>query len=412
MSFPFPIETITEGSIVLTVPKLSLFAKGTVEYIPSKAPVFYNPLMALNRDLAVLVLRVYQRKVGHQLNICDPLAGCGVRGLRFAREVDEVERVVLNDINPQAAKLAQFNAENNSLADTVSIENVDARALLAGYAPRKGFDVVDVDPYGSPSPFLEFALVALKNRGLLALTATDTAPLCGVNPKACFRKYSGRPLRTEYCHELALRLLINSAVLTAARTDLGINVLFSHSTDHYIRTYVQVTHGAEHANTSMENLGYILHCFKCLNRRPVYGFPSLLDRKCDVCGGNLSVAGPLWLGELSSSGFVEEMLEEAKKSASQGKRRLLDLLETSFKEADLPPTYFVVDKICEKLGISAVSRDRTIREIVKMGYLAERTHADPQGIKSNAPITMVREAVKKAASQKSATVKVGRQGRV
>lgn len=398
MSFPFPTELVYEGSLALTVPQLSLFAKGTSEYIPSKAPVFYNPLMELNRDIAVLALRVYQKKSNHQLSICDPLTGCGVRGLRFAQEVNEVEHTVLNDINPQASRLAQFNIEKNGLEAKVAVKNLDARSLLASYASCKGFDVIDVDPYGSPSPFIEFALLALKNRGLLAVTATDTAPLCGINPKACIRKYSGKPLRTEYCHELALRLLINSVVLSAVKRDFGLNVTFSHSTDHYIRAYVQVRHGAEYANETVEKLGYVLHCFTCLNRKLIYGFPSLLDKNCEVCGNELSIAGPLWLGKLYDNDFCREMLEEAEDNFYMRKKRMLSLLATSLKEVDMPPTYFVIDKLCEKLGLSAVSRDRTIGEIVEMGYLAGRTHFSSQGIKSNAPLLVVEDAVKKVAS--------------
>jgi tRNA (guanine26-N2/guanine27-N2)-dimethyltransferase len=203
--FSFPTEEITEGAITFTVPKLSMYAKGTTEYIPSKAPVFYNPRMSLNRDIAVLALRIYQRTRDKTLRICDPLTGCGVRGLRFAREVDDVDFVVLNDRNSQAARLTRFNAEKNKLLEKVVVKNMDARTLLGRHVTHKGFDVIDVDPYGSSSPFLDAALIAIRNKGLLALTATDTAPLCGVNPKACFRKYFGKPLRTEYCHELALR---------------------------------------------------------------------------------------------------------------------------------------------------------------------------------------------------------------
>jgi len=394
LSFPFPTEEITEGSIILTVPKLTLFAKGSSEYIPSKAPVFYNPRMTLNRDVAVLALRIYQRRMDRRLRVCDPLTGSGVRGLRFAREVDNVDLVVLNDLSSQAVRLARLNAERNGLAGKVVVENMDARALLGSYASRRRFDAIDVDPYGSPSPFLDSALTALRNGGLLALTATDTAPLCGANPKACIRKYLGKPLRTEYCHELALRLLINSIVLSAARHDLGVDVLFSHSTDHYLRVYAQLRHGAERANEAMESIGYVLHCFSCLNRKWVLGLTPSLDRRCDICGGEMDVAGPLWLGRPADGGFCMEMYKEAGKTSLGTGKRLSRLLATILREADMPPTYFVVDKICEKLDLSAASRDRVIEELVKMGYHAVRTHFDPQGIKSDAPTQAIKEAVK------------------
>ena len=299
VKFPFPTETITEGSVKLTVPRLSLYAKGPSEYIPSKAPVFYNPLMEMNRDIAVLTLRVYQRRTGKTLLVCDPLAGCGVRGLRFTREVDNIDSVVLNDLNPEAAELARFNVETNGLSDLVVVKKHDANALLSRHAsPEKRFDVIDIDPYGSPSPFLDSAVRALRSGGLIALTATDMAVLCGVNDEVCVRKYFGKSLRAEYCHELAVRLLINALVFSAARHELGVSVLFSHRTDHYIRVYAQIGHGATEANESVKKIGYVLHCFNCLNRRWVFGFPNLLEGTCDICGRKMGVAGPLWLGRL------------------------------------------------------------------------------------------------------------------
>ncbi len=394
MSFPFPTQEITEGSLVLTVPALALYAKSPSEYIPSKAPVFYNPRMELNRDAAVLALRVYQRRVGRRLRICDPLTGCGVRGLRFLREVEAVEVAVLNDLNSQAVRLAQFNAEKNGLSDRVVVENSEARALLLNYAAEERFDAVDLDPYGSPSPFMDSALTALRNEGILAVTATDTAPLCGVNPKACIRKYFGKPLRTEYCHELGLRLLIGSVAFSAARHDLGVNVLFSHSTDHYLRVYVQVKRGAECANDALAKIGYVLHCFNCLNRKWVWGLTPMLDRRCEVCGGVMDVAGPLWLGSLADEGFCAEMRGEFAAVRLGSERRLRGLLSVVAGEAEMPPTYFAVDKVCGKLGLRAASRDRVMERLAENGYRVARTHFSLQGIRTDASIKEVKEAVK------------------
>ena len=392
--FPFPTEELTEGSVTLTIPKLTLFSKGPSEYIPSKAPVFYNPLMELNRDVAVLALKVYQKKINQHLQICDPFTGCGVRGLRFTREVEGVDFTVLNDIGLNAARLAWFNTKKNGLDVKVVVERMDARALLGNYASYEGFNAIDLDPYGSPSRFLGFALAALKNRGLLALTATDTGPLCGINSKACIRKYFAKSLRTEYCHELALRILINSVACSAARYNRGINILFSHSTDHYIRAYVQVRHGAKRGDEAMKNVGYILHCFKCLNRKWILGLVSSLDARCEVCGDKLAIAGPLWLGELADLDFCREIYEEAKKTFPVEKKRLLKLLFLAVEEVNMPPTYFIVDKVCKKLGLSSVSRDRIINKLVRMGYEATRTHFNSHGIKSNASISTINETVK------------------
>jgi len=396
--FPFPTENITEGCINLTIPQLNLYAKSPSEYIPSKAPVFYNPLMEMNRDIAVLALRVYQKKTGKKLLICTPLAGCGVRGLRFAREVNEIEAVILNDVSLEAVTLAQFNIELNELSNLVTVQNHDANIFLSkNSSHKKRYDVIDIDPYGSPTRFLDSAVRTLKNGGLLALTATDMAVLCGVKDLVCIRKYFGKSLRTEYCHELAIRLLINALVFSAGKHDLGVNVLFSHYTGHYVRVYAQLWRGGLKANTSIKKLGYILHCFNCLNRKWGLNIPHLTDGKCDVCGRKMRIAGPLWLGNLLDRAFCTEMITELNREWNmRTRKRLPKLLHILEREADASPTYYVIDKICKKIKANVPPKQQIIGKIVEEGYKAVSTHFNPMGIKTNATIGIVEKSIKNA----------------
>ena len=41
------------------------------------------------------------------------------------------------------------------------------------------FSVIDLDPYGSPTPFLDAAVQSTKDGGLMCITCTDMAVLCG-----------------------------------------------------------------------------------------------------------------------------------------------------------------------------------------------------------------------------------------
>jgi tRNA (guanine26-N2/guanine27-N2)-dimethyltransferase len=387
----FPTETVEEGEVRVTVPKLSAFVEKPSEYAPSKAPVFYNPVMELNRDLAVLAVQAYQKMVKRELFICEPLAGCGVRGIRFAKEVKGVKKVLINDINEKAYQLAKYNVKMNGLEKLVTVKNEDANLLLARHsAPRKRFDVIDIDPFGSPVPFLDSAIRALRDGGLLALTATDMAPLCGVHPKACIRKYGGKPLRTEYCHELAVRLLIGCLATTAAKHEMGIKVLFSHSTDHYIRVYAVLLHGAKNADKSLQNMGYILHCFNCFHRETAKAsFAYGLSLKCPECGSKMDYAGPLWLGKIADKNFCVLMEEAVKESTL--KRRVWKILCLVNGECDAPITYYVLDKICDKLGLSVPSTNNVLRAMAERGYTFSRTHFNPKGIKSNISIKELKE---------------------
>lgn len=395
MSLPFPTEIVAEGVAEVTVPKLEAFVEKPSDYAPSKAPVFYNPIMGLNRDLAVVALQAYQKSVGRELTVCEPLAGCGIRGTRLATEVDGLEKVVINDISREACQLAQFNVEKNRLEGKITVENEDANFLLSRFAaPRKRFDYVDIDPFGSPMPYVDSALRALRRGGLLALTATDLAPLCGVHPRACVRKYGGKPLRTEYCHELAVRLMAGALAKSAARYDVGIEVIFSHSSEHYIRLYATIDYGAKKADASLRNLGYINHCFACFHREVSAGmFHCAGERICPECNNKTSFAGPLWIGKIINEDFVASMEREVAAKDFKQEKKIRKLLSLTKKEANASGTYFVMDKICDKLDLPVPPIKRVVAELEKTGHSVSLTHFNTCGIKTDASASTVKETI-------------------
>ena len=388
----FPTETIKEGNVKVLVPKLEAFAKLPSDYAPSKAPVFYNPIMELNRDLAVLALQAYQRRVDHEITVCEPLTGCGLRGIRFAVEVEDVKKVVMNDINEKACRLATFNVQSNGLARKATVKHEEANLLLSRYSgPNRRFDAIDIDPFGSPVRFLDSAVRALRDGGFIALTATDMAPLCGVHPRACIRKYGGKPLRTEYCHELAVRLLAGCLAVTAAKQDMGVNVVFSHRAEHYVRTCATIRYGAKNADESLKNMGYLLHCFNCFHREKENLFTVQRSDRCGECGSRLNIAGPLWLGRLFDSRFVELMEIEANNRKLGSGRKIQGMLAVIKTEVEAPFTYYVVDKLCDSLNLPVPSVKKVIEALKKEGFQASPTHFNSRGIRSNAPASKLRE---------------------
>ena len=390
----FPSETIKEGKVTVLVPKLKAFVTEPSEYAPSKAPVFYNPVMEFNRDLSVLALLAYQNMANRKIRICEPLASSGVRGLRYAAEIQGVAKVLINDINTQAVKLAKHNVELNNVQERVRVSHKDANCLLSCHGkPRQRFDVVDLDPFGTPVPYIDSAIRALRNKGLFALTATDLAPLCGVHPKACIRKYGGRPLRTEYCHELAVRLMAGCTATLAAKHDIGIHVVFSHSTDHYIRTYVEIGYGAKKADESVKNLGYVLHCFNCLHRETT---STLFNRntECPECGSSMDIAGSLWLGKILEKQFCQAMMAENKRVAFRNSVKIAKLLSLTLGESEAQPTYYVLDKLSAKLKLPAPPVATILRALEVSGFQAVQTHFNSRAIKTNATANDMQQIVK------------------
>jgi len=395
----FPSETVQEGRVRVVVPKLEAFKKQPADYAPSKAPVFYNPVMELNRDVSVLAFQAYQRLVNREISICDPLTGSGIRGVRFAAEIHSVKKVVVSDINERSFKLAQHNVHFNELQDLVRVEHKDANCLLSCHgAPKRRFDIVDVDPFGSPVPYLDSAVRALRNKGLLAATATDLAPLCGVHAKACVRKYGGKPLRTEYCHELAVRLLAGCVATVAAKQDIGVRVVFSHSADHYIRVYAQIGYGAKKADVSVKNLGYVLHCFNCFHRETAKTFSARFFENCPECGSKMDWAGPLWLGKIFDPQFCEAMAQENMGTAFRNSGKISKLLSLAKDEAEAPATYYVIDKISNKLSSPVPSVAAMLRILRDNGFEAVPTHFNSRGVRTNAPAFAVQNLLKAAVS--------------
>ncbi len=380
----FSTVRIHEGAASILVPELINSGEVHIDHARSMAPVFYNPVMRLNRDSAVLVLEAHLKNLSRAITICEPMCGTGVRGIRLVLEVKGVKRAILGDLNPCAVKLAVENAALNHVTDRVHIRQLEANLLLSLYAsPLRRFDYIDIDPYGSPSPFLDAAIRACRREGLIALTATDMAPLCGVNPKACLRKYGGRPLRTSYCREQALRLVIGAMVTAAARHEEAPVPIFSYAADHYVRTYTKMRRGAKESDRSLSDMGYILHCFECSNRRAVSSIVhESLD--CDVCGAEMEAAGPLWIGELADSSFCDDMLEASDNSPLSSNKKLMSILRLVKGEIGFPPGFYDIDEICSSLGIPSISTSRVFLALQEAGLRVARTHMDNRGFKTDA----------------------------
>ncbi|NHI84291.1 MAG: hypothetical protein EAX81_08330, partial [Candidatus Thorarchaeota archaeon] len=134
-------------------------------------PVFYNPRMKLNRDFSILFLATYLQSSDVKL-MCEPLAGCGVRTLRYLNECPGSFQALMFDANPLAIETIQKNIVRNKLTTRANAMIGNAKVLLLTESRGKRFDFVDIDPFGSPTPYLNAAIQSLQPKGaLLALTA-------------------------------------------------------------------------------------------------------------------------------------------------------------------------------------------------------------------------------------------------
>ncbi|MFQ6129722.1 MAG: tRNA (guanine(10)-N(2))-dimethyltransferase [Candidatus Hadarchaeaceae archaeon] len=377
-----PTQFITEGTTKLEVPQLEHFRTRAGDYAPSLAPVFYNPHMELSRDISVSAVQVLAGELG-SIQVCDPLAGVGARGLRYTREVQGVTKVVANDRSREAFELAKRNVELNGLTSLVEVRNEDANVLLWGNHSR--FNFVDLDPFGSPAPFIDAACAALARRSMLAITATDTAPLSGTHAKACLRRYGARPLKTEYCHELGIRILVGFVQRVGGKHELALAPVLAHATRHYFRVYLRARRSPSVADELLAQQGYVSHCNACGRRKLTQGMAAELPSSCE-CGNGFIHAGPLWLGKLIDLAFVHEVARDLVKRNFKFGQQELVILARCAEEADGPPTFYDMHQLARRARASSPKIIDLIGKLRGRGYFASHTHFSGTGFRTNAPM--------------------------
>ena len=363
------LAEIVEGNTKLLVPKDAL-----VDSSPPREPAFFNPRARISRDFSIIVYSTFLKNFKGPKIFLDSLAGIGARSIRVANELNIIENVFVNDVNPKALEIAQKIAKLNNVTKCSFSEN-EACRFLSSHSRREGRGaIVDIDPFGSPSRYLDCGIRATFHGGLLSVTATDLPVLHGLFPKACKRKYYGTPVKTEYGNEIALRLVLGCINLVAGRLDVMIAPLFVQNNMHYYKVYVKILVKTDTSN----NMGYIIHCKKCGNRQVIND----VDYSCKICNSKAELAGPLWIGNLYNKDFVERMFVEEKNF--QVDKSCKKTLEKCLKEIDMPPSYYTLDEIAHRKRSAPISLAKIIDKIQQAGYKASITSLNPSAFKTNA----------------------------
>ena len=365
---------ITEGST-----KILVLDKSINDKVPPKKPVFFNPAAKLNRDFSILAYSAFWNDFDKPKIFLDGLAGVGARSLRVANEIKDVEKVVINDVNSDALDVAQRSARLNNISNFEISENETCRFFSLFSQKDSRGSVVDIDPFGSPTKYFDCSIRATMHGGLLSVTATDMQVLHGLAKNACKRKYYGVPIKTEYSNEIAIRLILGCLYAVSGRLGIQIIPQFVQTHMHYYRIFVKVLTKKD----QNQNLGYISHCFECGNR--------IVEKKssscCDKCNGELNSAGPLWIGQLFDKKFVNSMLNEIPKFIVD--KKCVGILEKSVSEAEMPATYYTLDKIASKIKGAPIKMKNTIKILQDAGYLASPTSLNPTGFRTNCTIDEV-----------------------
>jgi tRNA (guanine26-N2/guanine27-N2)-dimethyltransferase len=333
---------------------------------PGKARgVFYNPAMRLSRDLHV----AFAKQFDFSGIMLDGLAASGIRGIRLNLEAG---------VNVEFCDKSRIATE--AIADNLKMNGIESKIYnkrVEDLLQDKKYDWIDIDPFGTPAPYLEAALKGLDDGGVLGVAATDTAVLCGAKPSVCKRRYGAVTMRKVAAKEVGVRILLSRIHKIASEIDKGIEPLLCYSEGHHLRVFVRL---GEKKDISLKWI--------TKNMR-------IVDREEKDAGG------PLWVSKIIKADLVPviERDPNLKRSGEFKNQTLWRLLETLREEADGPPGLHDINDIAKSAGIGQTpQRIKIVESIRRLGFFASSSVFSPLGIKTDASEDIRNQAVKLAQS--------------
>lgn len=382
-------EIVEEGLARIIVPRLEQYRRPDGVLEPAWMPVFYNPEAVVSRDFTSIVLKsIFQER---EFSFIDALAGTGVRGVRIALETGGSG--ILNDIDPRALYYIRRNIELNNISDKLQAFHQDANTLLRILA-RAGvvLDYVDIDPYGSPVPYIDSSIEVIGRSGIIGYTATDTGPLVCTYRHKTLSRYWSNCVKVDFEKEFASRLLISNIVMRASALEYVAKPLLTLVHRHYIRVFFDLRRSSSGACKLMENcIGYLWYCEKTLERGFVRSIDETREIKC-VDGSTPITLGKIWICGLYDDSLIKRIYNVIRDMPWIHKDTVI-ILERIVGEHDISIPYYRLDKLCSVIGVNMPSIDKLLVALRDKGYKCSRTHMDPRGIRVSATYDEIVRAI-------------------
>lgn len=343
--------------------------------ITKKLKVFYNPEMKINRDISILFLKTYFNK---KIKYADPMAATGIREIRFLKTIPEVfSQILIGDISKSAIEDVKKNFKKNKVSSRkVKYQISNAQTTLY----KDYFDAIEIDPFGSPVPFIDSACQRIKHNGIICVTATDTAALCGTYPKTCERRYGIKVKKTHYHEELGLRNLIAYTQRQGAKYEKALTPLLSFSNKHFFRIFFKVEEGRQDALKKVRELSHISWDTKTQETKILK-----LESENSI--------GKTYVRELNNKKVVEGLIENL--HLIKDKKECEKLLTKLKDELDILG-YVNPHKLEKEFKFSSkIKYEELFEELKKKKYKVSRVHNDKYGIKTTASTKTIVEIMKK-----------------
>jgi len=360
--------------------RLEIEATGRDTGPGKRSGVFFNPAMVQNRDLSVVIVQhllEMEQLPGKRRRILDGLCGSGVRALRLLLETDlkgNGIEIIGTDIDPSSIQKAEMLNSLNHL----DVEFI--REDLNSHLVKERYSYIDIDPFGSPLPFLANGIAGTLNGGILAFTATDTAALSGSIPRVARRRYGVEISMTHFYQEMSCRSILGYLARVAGSLDKGLEPLFVYSSDHFIRGYVRINRGARKADLTLDNVGWMDYEFP----RPPMTIGHIPDTDHRRSGEYM---GPIWTGPLEDFVFLQSlrtMLDDIERwGYLSSLKMIIRMIGRGMEESDLPAGGYDINETSSYLKVSPPSMGQLKAGIEEMGGRFARSRFSPTIFKTD-----------------------------
>ncbi len=356
---------------------VQVYREGAAEFqLPVSEHVFYNPRAKLGRDLGVLAMRAESARLERPLEVLELMAGAGLRSKRYLLEAP-VARLVANDANYEAFSVLERHLQDDP---RVELHNELAQRLLSRfYLEERRFDWVDLDPFGSPSPFVPFVQGVIRWEGLLYVTATDAPVLCGAQRLESLKSYDAVSALGRECHEFGLRILVGFLMRRFLQVNMRATPIMSIFDGYCWRVLLRVFKGTR--GFPLEHLGFIVQMPDGEYRATHAGVPAPVNLEWSP-STTIRWVGPLWLGPLHDHGFLSAMFKEAREPYFEEARRFLTKLN---RELDELPIVYNLSVVADRLDRSVPPTREAIKFLRAQGYRASHVHHSGNSVRTDAP---------------------------
>jgi len=373
------------------------------------------------------------------LFVLEALGASGLRSIRYSKEIKDgcgIDKIICNDLEVHAVENIKKNIEHNKISkDTLVANQGDAVQVMMQhrYQNLKGqhtrvkeyltedvrvrdhekdpFDVVDIDPYGSPSIFLDSAVQCVRDGGLLCVTATDLATMCGKNLEVCYSKYGSMSLKAKYGHEMAIRIVLATLERKANVYGRFIVPILSVQMDFYLRVFVRVYTSKAEIKKSAAKMGLVVQSTGCdsfyiqplakevnnVHKCPSVDVPSV----CPETGEAMRIAGPIWTKPIHNPEFVKCLLDMFKGDEKSNDSLNFDpnklgaakivkgILVAVSEEVPDVPLHYCLPSLSKILRCSVPPMAKVHGALMNAGYKVSQVHCDSNGLKTDAPPEVV-----------------------